>query len=211
MANDYITAADMEAERPDTTWDSTYDTLMGLIATAASRYIDSLCLKPASYFYADTAAARYFDGTSGTKLWVDHMAAAPSAVAVAEMGDVDGAAGTGGTYTTWATSDYYCWPMNAASIPEPYQALVIDAINGSKNTWYTYPRCVKITAQWGGYTAVPSDIKRITMAEAVRMLKKAQQSYRDTGGIIELGKLTYTKAIDPMTALVIAKYKTVSV
>lgn len=211
MANDYITQAEMEAERPDTTWGTTYDTLMTAIATAASRYIDSLCLKPAGYFYAGTAAARYFDGNGGLMLWVDDMAAAPTVVAVAETGDVDGAAGTGGTYTTWAATDYYCWPMNAAGIGAPYQALKIDAINGSKSTWYAYPRGVKITAQWGGYTAVPSDIKRATMAEAIRMFDKARQGYRDTGGILELGKLTYSKAIDPATALLIAHYKTVSI
>jgi len=211
MANEYVTTAEFKAERPDTTWGSTYDTLIASLCTRVSRYIDTLCLRPAGYFKAGTAAAKYFNGNGRQELWVDDMAAAPTIVAVAETGITDGAGGTGGSYTTWAATDYYCWPMNAAADGNPYTALVVDTINGSKAMWYGYPRGVKITAQWGGYTTVPDDIHQVALAEVTRIYEKARQNYRDTGGIIELGKITYTKAIDPISALIIAKYKKVSV
>lgn len=214
MANDYVTQAEMEADRPDMgstyTTVTTYDALMAVCATAASRYIDTLCGREPGYFYAGSAAARYFDGVAGLRLVVDDMAAAPTIVAVAELGDVDGAAGTGGTYTTWAATDYYPSPMNALAEGCPYTTLVIDELNGTKNTWFGYRRGVKITAQWGGFTAVPSDIKRATMAEATRMMQFAQQNYRDTGAIVELSKMTYTKSMHPMTSLVVAQYRKVS-
>jgi len=40
-------------------------------------------------------------------------------------------------------------------------------------------------------------VKQATIAQALRWFKRGQQSFQDTGGIAELGTLTYTKKLDP--------------
>jgi hypothetical protein len=118
-------------------------------------------------------------------------------VSVAETGDVDSSAGTGGDYTTWATSDFLLWPYNALAEGRPFQRLDIDQLNGSKSTWYSFPKAVKIVGKFGWATAVPDDIKQVAIIQAVRLFKRGQQAFQDVGGITELGQLQFVQKLDP--------------
>ncbi len=43
----------------------------------------------------------------------------------------------------------------------------------------------------------PELVKQATIAQALRWFKRGQQAFTDTGGIVELGTLLYTKKLDP--------------
>jgi hypothetical protein len=40
-------------------------------------------------------------------------------------------------------------------------------------------------------------VKQATIAQALRWFKRGQQAFQDTGGVAELGQITYTKRLDP--------------
>lgn len=197
MANDYATLEDVQELLSDTNLGVGYDSLIEGLITRASRLIDRLTNRGEGAYAASTDETRYFDGSGGSELWIEELAAAPTSVSVAETGDVDGAAGTGGTYTLWSTSDYLLWPYNALLRGEPYVRLDIDLLNGSKGMWYGFRKGVKVVGKFGWSTAAPEDVKQGTLITAVRWFKRAQQAFQDTGAILELGQLRYVKALDP--------------
>ena len=207
MPNDYATLAEVKAALPDTTWTLAYDAILTSAITRASREFDQLTDYWPGAFSASVDETRYFDGSDGTSIWIDALAAAPTTVAVAETGIVDTDAGSGGSYTTWAATDYRLWPRNATKIGQPYQRIEIDTLNGSKVVFYDYPRSVKITGKFGFAISVPDDVKQAIIAMAVRIFKRGQQAYQDTGAIVELGQLTYTQALDPGVAETIKNYR----
>lgn len=195
---DYITAVQIKQAMPSSTqWGSGYDTELAALATRVSRLVDKLTGRDPGAFAVAADTTRYFTGNGSKLLLVDELAAAPTTVAVAETGDIDDASGTGGTYTTWSTADYLPYPYNALERGEPYTALELEPLNGAKSTWTRYPKGVKITGKFGYSTAVPGPIMQACLIQVVRWLKRAQQSFQDTGAIAELGKLTYTQKLDP--------------
>ena len=181
---------------PDVTWGSTYDTILGLFATRGSRAIDRYTNRKPGAFYVSADVTRYFDGSGGTELWIGELAAAPTTVQVAETGVLT-------TLTTWASTDYLLHPYNALDDGEPYRRLDIDVANGTKTCWYAFPKAVKIVGKFGYSATVPDDVKQAAIIQAVRWFKRGQQAFSDTGAIVELGQLTYTKALDPDVALLI--------
>lgn len=181
---------------PDTTFGSGYDAALEALAKRASRAIDRYTNRKPGAFYVDADVTLYFDGSGDTKLWIGELAAAPTTVQVAETGVLT-------TLTTWESTDYLCWPYNALDDGQPYTRLDLDIYNGTKSTWYAYPKAIKIAGKFGYSATVPDDVKQAAIIQAVRWFKRGQQAYSDTGAIVELGQLTYTKALDPDVALMI--------
>lgn len=204
-SNDYSTLHGVKALLPQNTWGTSYDVLLTSLITRASRMIDSYYSREPGSFAVSEAAARYFDGSGDPKLWIGELAAAPSIVAVAETADIDDASGTGGTYTTWATSDYLLWPYNNLTMKRPVLRLDIDTMNGSKSVWYRFPKAVKITGYWGYATTTntPEIISHACEVQSVRWFRRAQQTYADTGAITDLNQLRYVKALDPEVKLIL--------
>lgn len=203
MPNNYCTAEEIKAAMPDTTWDSSYDAEFIRLAVAASRAIDRFTKRPPGFWYVSVDETRYFDGSGSGGLWIGYLAAAPTSVSVAESGDVADGADAGGTYTAWAASDYLLWPYNAAYDSEPYRRIDIDGMNGSKSGWYRFAKAVKIVGKFGWATAVPAEIKEITIIQAARWFKRGQQAYQDTGAVSDLGQLQYVQKLDPDIAVLI--------
>lgn len=195
MAPSYCTAGRVRQVLP-TQMTTAHDSALTVLAAAASRAIDNLHGREAGAYAVSTASTRYFNGSGERKQWVGEMADAPSAVAVAESGDVDGS----GVYTTWAAKDYLLWPYNAPEQGLPYLRLDVDTLNGSKIKWFAYPKAVKITAKFGFSTAAPAEIVQAAVIQTARWWKRGQQVYQDTGSISQLGQLTYTKKLDPDVA-----------
>lgn len=197
-ANAYCTAAEVKAVMPDsfTTTDTDYDTLLGTLASRASRAIDRFCKRDSGAFYADTDETRYFDGSGTDELLIDELAAAPTSLSVAEDGI---------NYTDWTTEDYILWPYNRT----PYTRILVDMMNGAKSIFPKFPRAVKIVGKFGYSVAVPEEIKQATIIQAIRWFKRGQQAYQDTGAIVELGQLKYTQAVDPDVAMMIEHFKQV--
>ena len=191
--NVYADHEDIKAAMPDQNWPTTaYDTQLDTYCTRASREFDRATNRPPGFYYVTTASARYFTGDGSLYLYPGEMAAAPTAVEVAETGVLS-------SLTAWSTSgDYHLLPFNAADEGQPYTGLMIDIYNaGSKTEWPAFPKCVKVTAKWGYSTTVPSEVEGAVITWAVRHFKRGQQGYQDAGAIQELGQLRYVKGVDP--------------
>lgn len=199
----YVTADEVRAQMPDVEWSVAYHATLTALITRASRLIDRATGREDGAYASDTATVRYFDGSGQREQWLPEMAAAPTAVAVDEGG--------AGMYTTWASTDYFTWPYNAADEGKPYVRLDVDQLNGDKSHWYRFPRSVKVTAKWGYSTAAPDDVKQAVIIQVIRYFKRAQQAYQDTGAIVELGQLRYVNKLDPDVALLVDHYRRVAI
>lgn len=196
---DYTTVANVKALMPDTTWGTKYDSLFTTLISSASRLVDSLLRREPGAFAVATESTRYFDGNGKSKLYVDELAAAPSAVRVAETGVIDTVGGSGGMYTLWEATDYYPWPSRRLVHGKPYLRLDIDVHNGSKSAWYNYPKAVKVTGYFGFATSTnsPEEIRRAVDVQTVRWFKRGQQAFQDAGAIVDMNQLRYVKELDP--------------
>jgi hypothetical protein len=191
LPNDYCTSTEAKALMPDQSWSTAYDALLSSLATQASREFDRYTNRPPGSYYVTTASDRYFTGDGSLCLYPGEMAAAPTAVAVAETGVLT-------TYTAWSTaSDYQCLPYNAMDEGRPYDALFIDLTNGNKTYWPPFAKSIKVTAKWGYSAAVPEDITGACLTMVIRHFKRGQQGMADVGAIAELGQLRYVKGQDP--------------
>jgi hypothetical protein len=189
MANDYCIAEDIKDNMPDVTWGSTYDLILDQLITKASRLIDGLLKREPGAFYVSADTTRYFDGSGCDQQWIGELAAAPTTVYVAETGTT--------TYTTWAATDYICWPYNALLEGLPYQRLDIDEMNGTQSVWYRYRKSVKVVGKFGFAATTPPEIAQAATIQTVRWFKRGQQAFQDAGAIVELGQLRYTQQLDP--------------
>jgi len=210
--NDYVSTAELKAAMPDTTWSTTYDSEFARLATAASRIIDRLTGRKPGAYYVDADETRYFDGRVGFNwnrarqnytafseermLWIGELAAAPTSVSMTVDTPRSGNF-TALAYTTLTSGDYFMRPYNALDDGLPYNEIALDPYNGTYALWYPWEQVVQVVGKFGYSATVPADIKQATIIQAVRMFKRGQQSYKDTGGIVELGQMTYTSEIDP--------------
>jgi hypothetical protein len=175
-----------------------YQGLLEALVTRASRLIDNWFGWPENFYVSGAAAARYFDGNGEQEFWPGHMAAAPTEVAVAEVGDIT-------NYTVWTATDYIVYPLNAAAEGRPFRSLMIDLINGTKTIWYKYPKSVKITAQWGWSIAAPEPITEACIVQTARWFRRGQQQFQDAGAVTELMQMRYLKKLDPEVELLLTK------
>jgi hypothetical protein len=201
----YATVAEIKAALPNDSWSSAFDAALDQALIWASRDVDEYLGRAPGAFAASATSVKYFNGSGKVKLFVPEMAAAPTEVAVAEGGVIDGAGGTGGTYTVWSTQDYFLEPLSALDDVKPYTQLVIDRLNGSKTSWYKFRKAVKITAAWGYCTTSGSvpQVNKATIIQAMRHYKRGRQGYEDVGAIQSLAQMRYVKAYDrEMKALI---------
>lgn len=232
--NDYLTLSELKASFPDTSWGTTYDTVLTAAITRASRLVDRYTNRKPGAYFVDTDETRYYPpvrtygipggGYQGEaqlsqalgywpglgkadQLWIDELATTPTSVKVAETGVVDSPAGTGGTYTTWAITDYFCWPYNALSDGLPFQRLDINLLTGTKSVWYQWPRAVKITGKFGFALETPDDVKEAVLNQVFRWFKRSQQAMTDRGVNADLGEFVYRAALDPQTKEMIDHFR----
>lgn len=206
MTEDYCYVQDIKDNLPDITVDTTYELMFNTLITRASRAIDTHLKREPGAFAVIADSTRYFTGSGDDKLWVGEMAAAPTSIAVAEAGVLT-------TLTTWAATDYYCWPYNALAEGMPYLRLDVDTINGTKYTWYDYPKAVRVIGKFGFSASAPAEIVQATIIQVMRWFKRGQQAYQDTGAIVELAQLRYTRKLDPdvETLLSLPKFQLVTI
>lgn len=186
--NDTYATVEELKDRLDIT-SNTEDELLIALCKAASRMIDNYLGRKPRSFYSSTDSTLYFTGSGGDELWIPELAATPTSVSVAETGDLD-------TYTLWSSSDYFEWPYNYADEEVPIMRLDINP-DGAEDYWPNYPKAVKIVGKFGFSTTPPEEIKLATIIQTVRWFKRNQQSWADTGAIVELGQLRYTQKLDP--------------
>ena len=204
---DYVTVSEIKADIPDSplfdVTDSTYDSVLGNMVTAASRLIDRYVGGWDNFFYPTTDdQTRYFDGSGEEQQYIDPMVSLTS-VAVSESG---GRAVS--DYTTWTNdTDFFVSPYNYASIGMPIMSLVIDNDAGSKGTWGTTRKGVKVTGVFGWSATPPADIEQACKIQAVRWFMRAKQGYQDAGANQNLGEMYYMKELDPDVKTILQRYK----
>ena len=201
MPNDYAVLTEVKAALPDTNWGTAYDAILTALITRASRALDRFTSYWPGAFFASVDETRYYDGDGTSRQWIDHLAAVPTTLAVAETGIVDTDVGAGGSYTTWLAADYMLWPRNALRDGQPYQRIDVDAFNGSKVAFYAYKRGVKIIGKFGYSLVVPDEMKQAAIIQTTHWFKLGQQAFQKTGAVVELGQLTYAQKLDPDVAL----------
>lgn len=204
---DYVTVQELKEDVPDSPLfdisDETYDTVLGNMVTAASRAIDKFVGGWANYFYPTSDdATRYFDGNGEEEIYIDPLVSLTS-VAVSESG---GRAAT--DYTTWTLdTDFYVSPYNYSALSQPIQSLVVDNDSGSKGTWGTVRKGVKITGVWGYSSTPPADVEQACKIQAIRWFSRAKQNYQDGGANPTLGEMTYVQQLDPDVKILLLPYR----
>jgi len=134
--------------------------------------------------------------------YIDPMVSLTS-VAVSESG---GRAAS--DYTTWTVdTDFFVMPYNYSSIGMPIMGLVIDNDSGSKGTWGTTRKGVKVTGVFGWSATPPADIEQACKIQAVRWFMRAKQGYQDAGANQNLGEMYYMKELDPDVKTILQRYK----
>jgi len=153
----------------------------------ASRLIDrEMGWLNCHYAITDIAATlRFYDTLSGLEMQINRcLDDAAFAVRVDENAD--------GTYTAWVrNTDYITWPYDEGWITK-----VIVKDDASK-VFPAGQRLLEVTARWGAFSTPPHEIQQACMITASRWFKRGLQQFQDTGAIVELGQLVYTKALDP--------------
>jgi len=190
MANDYCTADEVKAAMPDGNWGATYDALIALLATRASRAIDRYTKREAGAYYVNADTTRWFTAGAGVDLYIGEMAAVPTTVSIAEAGDIT-------DLTALAATDYFMEPANSLLEGLPYNFIRLDTLNGDWYYWPKFQKSVVIVGKFGYSATVPDDVKQCSIIQCARWFKRGQQGFQDTGAVAELGQLKYVKMMDP--------------
>lgn len=202
--NDYASVSDLRAALPDAipSTDTSYDALLTSLLTRASRLIDRETGRdPGAYAVSSSdETTRYYTGSGGGQQWVDELAAAPSAVKIAQGG---GRAAS--DYSTVASTDFDPWPYNAAGRREPYLRLDLDRLNGAYSVFPAFPFGVQVTGAWGYATTdkTPDEVVQATIMQAARWFGRGRQGYQDSAANPALGQMQYTQKLDPEVAEII--------
>lgn len=192
--SDYCTYTEIKAAMPDAiaTTSSSYDTILGTLATRASRMIDAVFGYEDNGFTAPTAASdRYYNGNGRSWLPIDPCTTI-SAVAVK-------ANETASDYTSWTvTTDYLA---AAGGVRDPdwnagYYTLLL-VTPGVAKTFTQGVKTVKVTMKYGRSATVPDIIKQAAIIQAVRWFKRGQSAFSDIAGQTPMGELQYVNQLDP--------------
>lgn len=202
---DYCTLAEVKAN-PDLGISSTditsYDSVLSALITQASRLIDLQVGRAPNYLYPSTdTEIRYYTAEEADCIYIDE------AVSVTELAVSEGGEITSTGYTVWSSSDYILKPYNYVALSEPIREIEIDHLNGSKYSFYGYPKGVRVTGIFGYSATPPTDIKRACIAQTVFMFMQDKQGYQTQSAGGEVGSLTYTTTLHPTAAEILRQYK----
>jgi len=186
----YCTSGDIKG-RMGVQWTSgtALDAVLDDLIASASRLIDNELGWPHCYFAAADLAdqTRRFDTEAGTEMWI------PRCLTITTLW-LD-TTGNGAVDTQWFRgTDFEVWPYGVYGT-DWFNKIIVK--EGASRSFPTGQRRLEIVGRFGGYSTPPQKIKEACIITVARWVKRAQQMYQDTGAIVELGQLTYTKALDP--------------
>jgi hypothetical protein len=202
---DYCSTSDIKADMPDSglasSTDTTYDTAIGNMITAASRLIDKEVGREANWFSSTDEQTRYFDGSGEVTQEIDECHTLTS-VSVSESGSI-----VVSEYTAWTLdTDYYVSPYNYSDLGVPINRLIADW-NGTKYKFPRYRKCVQVVGQFGFSTTPPEDIKLACKIQTMRWFGRAKQMYQDASASQVTGQMVYVKELDADVKAILASYK----
>lgn len=203
---DYCSTSDIKSDMPDSglasSTDTTYDTAIGSMITAASRLIDKEVGREANWFASTDEETRYYDGSGEVTQEIDECHTLTS-LSVSEAGSI-----VVSEYTDWTLdTDYYVSPYNYSALGLPIDRLIADW-NGAKYKFPRYRKCIKVVGQFGYSATPPEDIKMACKIQAVRWFSRAKQMYQDQGGGDWAGQTVFAKNdLDPDVKILLSSYK----
>lgn len=220
---DYCTKAEVKAQIEKTT--ATSDTVIDAMITAVSGSIDGCCNRPDGFVALSTATARLYSGSGKGNQRIDECVS----VSLVEVKNSP----TDSTYASWAATDWLPAsgdPVHPNFNKIPYNLLLVD-INGDYSyftsggsiyrggfmpdpdaRWRVGSPTIRVTAKWGYSVAVPAVVKQACIIEVSRWLKRAQSSWNDAMGSMDLGGvLLYKKEIDPATKFLLTEGRLVRI
>jgi len=171
------------------------DADLATILTAAENTISRFCNRPDGFLAATTATARLYAGSGSGFLAIDET---PEITAVGAKESF-----TDATFTAWAVTDWIAFSGSSKSPnfnATPYTGLMVNP-NGDYSLFRTggykgFPM-VQITAKWGAYTTIPTELKEAAIMQATRWFKRLEGAMADALANGELGTLLYRQSLDP--------------
>lgn len=172
------------------------DTVLQLLATAASRAIDAVCNRPDGFVALSTAAARLYAGSGKPWLRIDECAAITQVAVKASPTD--------SSYTVWSTSDWIAFRGDAKRPTfgiTPYDAIMV-APGGDYGAFldgyatHGVPM-VQVTAKWGYALTCPPAIRQAALIQVARWFKRGEAAWSDALANADAGQLMYRQAMDP--------------
>ena len=191
---DYATRAEAKAILGIASSDTTEDTLVDTLITAASSAIDQYCDRPAG-FGPQGSQTRYYTAYNYYRIDVDDL------LTVTSLATDDG---IDGTYSqVWAAGTYNLMPYNAALAGHPYTS-----IESSDTSILNFPKDstkgVRIIGTWG-WAAIPAAIKQATLMEVAKLYASRNAPFGvvgtgDAGGVTRMSSRMHPAAqalLDP--------------
>jgi hypothetical protein len=197
MANEYATTAQLKTYLGIT--DSTDDTLLGSLNTAASRAIDNYS---GQTFYAAAASDRQFLATDMYCLQVDPMSVTPVSVSIDY--------GQDGTFETTltVTTQYIVEPYNgivAGVAGFPYTKIRLVGGLFFPPAYWGRPQ-VKVNAAWG-WATVPDPVYVASLQVAAEMWKRKDAPFGVLEGV-EFGPLRLSADAFKSVSSLLRPYRT---
>jgi hypothetical protein len=169
------------------------DSLLEMAIESASRLIDGYAGR---YFYNGGSATKNFAAQDWYITQIEDLQS------ITELASTDE---IGGTYTTWAVTDYQLEPVNGRTdgLVSPYTR--IRAVND-----YSFPvnaeqALVKVTGVWG-WASVPIAIKQATILQASRIFKRLD-SPLGVAGFGDMGVVRVGSRLDPDVQHLVDPYR----
>jgi len=201
---DYTSAASVRSMVTDSnmTTDTSYDSMLGVLITSASRMIDKFVGGWDNYFIADSAdTIRYFDGNGDKVLYIDPF------ISITKLEVVESGGVAAADYTEWTeNTDYITIPYNRL----PKRGLQIERF-GNKSNFYRYQKGIKVTGKFGYSAIVPDDIANACRIQVLRWFMRAKSAYQDASASAASGQVMYMKELDPDVKMLLQPYRVESV
>jgi hypothetical protein len=186
---DYATRAEAKAILGIASSDTTEDTLVDSLITAASSAIDQYCDRPAGFSPQGTQT-RYYTALEYYRIDVDDL------LTVSSLATDDG---IDGTYSeVWTAGTYNLTPYNAALEGRPYTG-----IESSDTSILNFPKHVtkgvKIIGTWG-WSAIPAAIKQACLLEVAKLYASRNAPFGvigtgDAGGVTRMSTRMHPAAV----------------
>ena len=186
---DYATRAEAKAILGIASSDTTEDTLVDSLITAASSAIDQYCDRPAGFGPQGTQT-RYYTALEYYRLDVDDL------LTVTTLATDDG---IDGTYSqVWSAGTYNLTPYNAALDGRPYTG-----IESSDTSILNFPKHstkgVKVIGTWG-WTAIPAAVKQACLLEVAKLYASRNAPFgvigtAEAGGITRMSTRMHPAAV----------------
>jgi len=159
-------------------------------AVTASKAIDAYCQWGTGAFAADGEdETRVYMGAGYETLLIPET----GLLAVTSVAQITTVAGA----TSVVDSDYYrLWPFNARAMGKPARGL-----------WYKGAGCwgagieYQVVGQYGYATTPPELITRAAVVIGARLFQRGRQGFQDSAATPDLGRMFYTKQLDPEVKL----------